>query len=76
MTVHKALAELKIVDDRIISAINGGTYCVANKHSKMKNHGVEFDEKMLDVLNKQYNKAQSEILKQNVMILKRGQNSM
>ncbi|MCM1500684.1 MAG: hypothetical protein NC124_19655 [Clostridium sp.] len=124
MTVHKALAELKIVDDRIISAINGGTYCVANKHSnekikgvpveeykgviqgyydkatdlikrrnaikravvlsnattkvtingleytvaeaiEMKNHGVEFDEKMLDVLNKQYNKAQSEILKQN-----------
>ena len=118
MTVHKALAELKIVDDRIVSAINGGTYCVANKHSnekikgvpvedykavmqgyydkatdlikrrnaikravvlsnattkvsingveytvaeaiEMKNHGVEFDEKMLDVLNKQYNKAQS-----------------
>ena len=26
MTIHKALAELKIVDDRIISAINGGTY--------------------------------------------------
>ena len=24
MTIHKALAELKIVDDRIISAINGG----------------------------------------------------
>lgn len=124
MTVHKALAELKIMDDRIISAINSGTFCVANKHSnekikgvpvdeykgvmqgyydkatdlikrrnaikravvlsnattkvtingleytvaeaiEMKNHGVEFDEKMLDVLNKQYNKAQSEIRKQN-----------
>ena len=124
MTIHKALAELKIVDDRIISAINGGTYCVANKHSnekikgvpvkeyegvmqgyydkatdlikrrnaikravvlsnattkvsingieytvaeaiEMKNHGVEFDEKMLTALKKQYDKAQAEILKQN-----------
>ena len=124
MTIHKALAELKIVDNRIISAINGGTYCVANKHSnekikgvsvkeyegvmqgyydkatdlikrrnaikravvlsnattkvsingveytvaeaiEMKNHGVEFDEKMLATLKKQYDKAQAEILKQN-----------
>lgn len=124
MTVHKALAELKIIDDRITTAINGGVYCVANKHSnekirgvpvddykgvmqgfydkatdlikrrnaikravvlsnavtkvkiidaeytvaeaiEMKNHGVEFEEKLLDTLNKQYNKALSEILKQN-----------
>lgn len=124
MTVHKALAELKIIDDRIISAINGGTYCVANKHSndkikgvtideykgvmqgyydkatalimrrnaikravvlsnattkvsvngeeytraeaiEMKNHGIEFDEMILETLKKQYNKAQAEILKQN-----------
>ena len=124
MTIHKALAELKIVDDRIISTINGGTYCVANKHSnekikgvsvkeyesvmqgyydkatdlikrrnaikravvlsnattkvsingveytvaeaiEMKNHGVEFDERMLATLKKQYDKAQAEILKQN-----------
>lgn len=124
MSVHKALAELKIVDDRINSAINGGTYCVATKHSnskingisiedytkvmqgyydkatdlirrrnaikravvlsnattkvtingteytvaeaiEMKNHGVEFDERMLTVLRIQYNKAQAEILKQN-----------
>lgn len=124
MTVHKALAELKIIDDRIISAINGGTYCVANKHSnekikgvsvdeykgvmqgcydkatalimrrnaikravvlsnattkvsvdgeeytraeaiEMKNHGIEFDEALLEELKEQYNKAQAEILKQN-----------
>ena len=31
----------------------------------MKNHGVEFDEMMLEALKKQYNKAQAEILKQN-----------
>lgn len=124
MTIHKALAELKIIDDRIISAISEGTYCVANKHSNekikgvpveeykrvmqgyydkstdfikrrnvikravtlsnavtkvdvigeeytvaeaidMKNHGVEFDEMLLDALKKQYNKAQAEILKHN-----------
>lgn len=44
MTVHKALAELKIVDDRIISAINGGTYCVANKHSNEKIKGVPVED--------------------------------
>lgn len=44
MTVHKALAELKIVDDRIVSAINGGTYCVANKHSNDKIKGVSLKE--------------------------------
>lgn len=44
MTVHKALAELKIVDDRIVSAINGGTYCVANKHSNDKIKGVSLEE--------------------------------
>lgn len=124
MSIHKALAELKLLDNRIHSAINCGTYCVANKHSnekihgipvkdyevimegyynkatdlikrrnaikravvlsnattkvkindveytvaeaiEMKNHGVEFDELMLQELQKQYNKAQAEILKQN-----------
>lgn len=124
MTIHKALAELKIIDDRIISAISGGTYCVANKYSndkikgtsveeyrgvmqgyydkatalmmrrntikravvlsnaitkvsvngeeytraeaiEMKNHGVEFDEMLLEALKKQYNNSQAEILKQN-----------
>ena len=44
MTVHKALAELKIVDDRIVSAINGGTYCVANKHSNDKIKGISLEE--------------------------------
>ena len=44
MTVHKALAELKIVDDRIVSAIDGGTYCVANKHSNDKIKGVSLEE--------------------------------
>ena len=44
--------------------INGEEYTRAEA-IEMKNHGVEFDERMLEMLNKQYNKAQAEILKQN-----------
>ena len=124
MTIHKALAELKILESRIMKTVGDGTYCVANKHSNekingvsveeykkvmqgaydkavdlitrykaikkaitlsnaktvvkigeeeytvaeaiwMKNHGVEFDELLLDELREQYNKAQAKILKQN-----------
>lgn len=124
MTIHKALSELKIIDDRISNAINEGTYCLANKHSnskikgvpveeykgvmqgyydkatdlikrrnaikravvlsnaktkleingeeytvaeaiEMKNHGIEFDQELLDELKFHYKNAQAEILKQN-----------
>ena len=124
MTIHKALAELKILESRIMKTVGDGTYCVANKHSNekingvsveeykkvmqgaydkavdlvtrykaikkavtlsnaktvvkigeeeytvaeaiwMKNHGVEFDELLLNELREQYNKAQAKILKQN-----------
>lgn len=44
MTVHKALAELKIIDDRINKAITSGTYVIANKHSNQKIHGMTIDE--------------------------------
>ncbi len=39
MTVHKALAELKVIDARINKAINEGTYVISNKHSNEKIHG-------------------------------------
>ena len=124
MTIHKALAELKVLESRIMKTVGDGTYCVANKHSNekingvsvedykkvmqgaydkaidliarykaikkavtlsnaktivtvgneeytvaeaiwMKNHGVEFDEMLLNELREQYNKAQAKILKQN-----------
>lgn len=44
MTVHKALAELKLLDDRIKKAIAEGIYCVANKHSNDKIGGVPLDD--------------------------------
>ena len=44
MTVHKAVAELKIIGDRINKAITSGSYVVANKHSNQKIHGMTIDE--------------------------------
>ncbi len=44
MTIHKALSELKILDDRIISAIANSTFCLANKHSNEKLNGIPVDE--------------------------------
>lgn len=49
MTVHKALSELKIIDDRIYRAIDEAVFCVANKHSNEKIRGIpikEFTEQM------------------------------
>lgn len=40
MTVHKALAELKILDARIAKEIQIGSYCAANKHSNEKINGI------------------------------------
>lgn len=44
MTVHKALAELKIIGDRINTAISAGIYVKANKHSNDKINGVSIEE--------------------------------
>ena len=44
MTVHKALAELKIIDNRITNAINEGVFCIANKHSNNKIKGISIEE--------------------------------
>lgn len=49
MTVHKALAELKTMDDRIAKAIRETTYVLAVKHSAEKINGMtvqNFKEKM------------------------------
>lgn len=49
MTVHKALAELKTMDDRIMKSIRDNTYVLAVKHSAEKINGMtvaSFKEKM------------------------------
>mgnify|MGYP006968284020 FL=1 len=56
MTVHKALAELKLLDSRIEKAIAEGVYCVANKHSNDKIGGVLIDE-YIKIMQGGYDKA-------------------
>ncbi len=43
MNVHKALAELKVLDSRIMNNISNSTFCATNKHSnkKIEGHTVE-----------------------------------
>lgn len=56
MTVHKALAELKLLDNRIEKAIAEGIYCVANKHSNDKINGIPLDE-YIKTMQGRYDKA-------------------
>lgn len=42
MNVHKALAELKILDDRIVKAINSVEACISNKHSNTKSQRCRY----------------------------------
>lgn len=44
MTVHKALAELKTMDDRISKAIRSTTYVLAVKHSAEKINGAKVND--------------------------------
>lgn len=44
MSIHKALAELKIIGDRIERATVDATFCVTNKHSNQKINGVTIKE--------------------------------
>lgn len=41
MTVHKALCELKVLDDRIEKSYHGKSFAFANKHSNTKVNGIE-----------------------------------
>lgn len=56
MTVHKALAELKLLDSRIEKATAEGVYCVANKHSNDKIGGVPLDD-YIKIMQGGYDKA-------------------
>ena len=124
MTIHKGLAELKILDGWIKKEFQHGSYCAANKHSnekingitiedfrktvqgtydkvtdlinrrkaikkaivlsnakttvkiadteytvaeaiEMKNHGIEFETMLINVMDMQYKQAQAEVNRQN-----------
>lgn len=58
MTIHKALAELKTMDDRIQNAINAPTYVMAVKHSAEKINGMTISE-FKDSIKSGYQKVMS-----------------
>lgn len=66
MTVHKALAELKIIDDRIENAIRNGVYCIANKHSNDKIKGISVEE-FKKTIQGSYDKATALIARRNAI---------
>lgn len=66
MTVHKALAELKLLDDRIEKAIDEGKYCAANKHSNEKINGVLLED-YIKMIQGSYDKAMDLILRRKAM---------
>lgn len=66
MTVHKALAELKTMDDRIIKAVNAHPYAIAVKHSAEKINGVAVSE-FKDNIKSAYQKVQSLIARRDAM---------
>lgn len=49
MNVHQALAELKMLDKRIPSAIQETTWVIANKHSNTKIGGVDLNDCVAEV---------------------------
>lgn len=54
MTIHEALATLKILDKRIKEAIGYGTFVVSNKHSNAKINGIpvaDFSKNMVSAYN-------------------------
>lgn len=56
MTIHKALSELKLLDDRIQKAIAENIGCVANKHSNEKINGIPLEEYEI-LIQSRYDKA-------------------
>jgi hypothetical protein len=66
MTVHQALAELKMMDKRITAAIQEPEWVVTNKHSNTKIGGVAVKDWMTDIQSK-YRKVLSLIARRDAI---------
>ena len=66
MTIHRALSELKTMDDRITKAIDDVTYVVAVKHSAEKINGVPVAE-FKESIKSGYQKVQSLMARRDAM---------
>lgn len=66
MTVHKALAELKTMDDRIMKSIRDNTYVLAVKHSAEKINGMTV-KNFMDKMRSGYQKSTDLIARRDAM---------
>lgn len=66
MTVHKALAELKIIDNRISNAMRERNFVVANKHSNAKINGIGVSE-FCEQIKSAFQKTNDLIARRNAM---------
>lgn len=66
MTIHKALAELKLLDSRIDKAIVEGVFCAANKHSNEEICGVPIED-CEKIIQGSYDKADNLIKRQSAI---------
>lgn len=66
MSVHKALAEKKILDSRINKAIVDGIFCASNKHSNEKIGGVPISD-YEKIIQGSWDKADGLIKRQNAI---------
>lgn len=66
MTVHKALAELKTLNDRINSEITGSVFVRANRHNNMKIFGKTISDFMADT-ESSYQSVEALINRRNAM---------
>ena len=67
MTVHQALAELKILDSRINKAIDGGTYLAVKRHCDKKISGMDTKEFCDSVIRSSFDSVTGLIARRNAI---------
>ena len=67
MTIHRALSELKTMDDRVAQAINELCVCIPNQHSNKKIKGMSIGEFQEKIMKASYNKAKDLIDRRNAI---------
>ena len=56
-SIHRVMADLKTIDDRIERSIGSGTFVKSNKHSNQKIDGMSIDDYKDKVIRASYNQA-------------------
>lgn len=67
MTIHRALVELKTLNNRINSVVSEGTYITTNKKSNKKINGILIEDFKRDVITASYDRVISLIARRNAI---------